>query len=206
METYASTGVEADALSSRQRLEQIVRADPYLMQLLRVARIADLPQWRVVAGCVYQTVWNSLTGRPRGTGINDYDVIYFDAADLSEESETEAENRIRTGLPSFPGPIEARNQARVHRWFEEYFGIPYSPLSCADEAITRYASTTHAVGIRLTHDDQLDVFAPFGLDDIFDMVVRPNHALPNKATHERKAARARATWPELRIIAWDAKE
>jgi uncharacterized protein len=49
----------------------------------------------------------------------------------------------------------------------------------------------------LTHGDRLDVFAPFGLDDIFGMIVRPNHALSNKATHERKAARAREIGPEL---------
>ncbi len=186
-----------------ERLEQIVRADTPLMELLKAARDADLPQWRVVAGCIYQTVWNSLTGRPVGTGINDYDLLYFDGADLSEESERATENNIRARLPSFPAPIEVCNQARVHLWFEQYFGIPYAPLSSADEALTRYASTTHAVGVRLTHDDRLDVFAPFGLDDIFAMVIRPNYALPNKATHEKKAARARAVWPELRIVPWD---
>ena len=35
-----------------------------------------------VAGCLYQTVWNVLTGRDRGTGIEDYDLIYFDDGDL----------------------------------------------------------------------------------------------------------------------------
>jgi hypothetical protein len=188
-----------------EKLESIVRTDAHLMRLLTAARAADLPQWRVVAGCLYQTVWNSLLGRPQGTGINDYDLVYFDGADLSEESETATESRIRAALPSFPAPIEVCNQARVHLWFEDYFGIPYAPLSSADEALTRYASATHAVGIRLTHDDRLDVFAPFGLDDIFEMIIRPNYALPNKATHEKKAARARAVWPEIKIISWDSK-
>jgi hypothetical protein len=43
---------------------------------------------------------------------------------------------------------------------------------------------------------QFDVFAPFGLEDIFAMVIRPNYALPNRETHERKAARAKSVWPE----------
>ena len=193
-----------DAVASlRERLERIVRADTDLMQLLNVARDQDLPQWRVVAGCIYQTVWNSLTGRPPRTGINDYDVSYFDASDLSAESEAAIERRFRAALPDFPAPIEVCNQARVHLWFEQHFGIAYAPLSSVDEAITRYASTTHAVGVRLMHDDRLDVFAPFGLDDIFAMIVRPNYALMNKATHEKKAARARATWPQVKVIPWD---
>jgi len=173
------------------------------MQLLKFAREADLPQWRVVAGCIYQTVWNTLTGRPPGTGINDYDLIYFDDTDLSQDREAATQNRIRGYLPAFPAPLEVCNQARVHLWFEDYFAIAYPRLSSADEALTRYASTTHAVGVRLMHDDRLDIFAPFGLDDVFAMIVRPNYGLPNRATHEKKAERAKALWPQLTVIPWD---
>ena len=176
-------------------LERIVRADVHLMDLLRTARDINLPQARVVAGCIYQSVWNVLTGRPKGTGINDYDLIYFDAGDMSEAAENAVEQGVRSRLPSFPAPIEARTQARVHLWFADHFGIAYSPLRSADEAITRYASATHAVGIRLRQDDSLDVFAPFGLQDIFEMVIRPNYALPNRETHERKAARVQSVRP-----------
>jgi len=186
------------------RLERIVRGDRTLIRILETARQSHLPQWRLVAGCIYQTIWNSLTGRPAGTGINDYDLIYFDETDLSEEAERAAENGLRDGIADLPLPLEVRNQARVHLWFEEYFGLPYPPLASADEAITRYASTTHAVGIRLTHDDRLDVFAPFGLQDIFSMTVRPNPVLANKATHERKAGRAKQIWPELTVVPWEA--
>lgn len=187
-----------------EELERIIRADSQLMRLLVAARALDLPKWRVVAGCIYQTVWNVLTARPHGTGINDYDLIYFDATDLSERAENETERQVRSALPDFPAPIEVRNQARVHLWFEDYFGIAYPPLASVEEAITRYASKTHAVGIRFGRDEEhLDIFAPFGLEDIFAMVVRPNHALPNKATHERKAERAKAVWPEVTVIPWD---
>jgi uncharacterized protein len=190
-------------LTGFEELGRIIRADSDLMRLLVAARALDLPGWRVVAGCLYQTVWNVLTARPRGTGINDYDLIYFDPADLTEAAENETELRVRTALPDFPAPIEVRNQARVHLWFEDYFGIAYSPLDSVEEAIRRYASATHAVGVRLGRDDSLDIFAPFGLDDIFAMVVRPNYALPNKATHDRKAARVKAVWPELTVIPWE---
>lgn len=183
-------------------LERIVRNDLQLMQILRVARELDLPQWRLVAGCIYQTVWNVLTNRAPGTGINDYDLIYFDPDDLSEATERATEQRVRESLPHLSAPIEVRNQARVHLWFEEYFGIPYAPLRSADEAIDRYASATHSVGLRLLEDDRLDLYAPFGLEDIFAMVVRPNYALPNQATHDRKAKRIQAVWPEVTVIPW----
>jgi hypothetical protein len=204
MGTIGANRVEAALITvpGYAELERIVRADLDLMDLLYTAREINLPQCRVVAGCIYQSVWSVLTGRPRGTGINDYDLIYFDPGDISEGAEKAIEKAVQSRLPAFPAPIEVRNQARVHLWFEGYFGIAYPPLRSADEAITRYASATHAVGIRLMQDDQLDVFAPFGLEDIFAMVIRPNYALPNQETHERKAARAKSVWPEVTIIPW----
>ena len=188
----------------RDRLEDIVRADPGLMTLLVRLRDLGLPQWRLVAGCLYQTVWNVLTGRPRGTGIRDYDLIYFDPDDLSYEAEDRVIQRVAAATAPGIGPVEARNQARVHLWFEARFGLPYSPLSSADEALRRYASVVHAVGVRLDEAGRLDVVAPFGFDDLFGMVIRPNPALDNAASHRAKATRARAIWPEVTVIPWSS--
>jgi hypothetical protein len=186
----------------RRRLEEIVRGDPDLMGLLTAAREVGLPQWRVVAGCLYQTAWNVLTNKPARTGIKDYDLIYFDARDLSWEAEDQVAQRVALRMGHLPAPVEVRNQARVHLWFKQRFGADYSPLRCADEALTRYASFVHAVGVRLERDDSLDIVAPFGLDDFFNMVIRPNRVLDNAASHEAKAARAKVIWPEVTVIPW----
>jgi hypothetical protein len=180
----------------------IIRADPSLMRLLDRLRAIGLPQWRLVAGCLYQTVWNVLTHRPRGTGINDYDVIYFDADDLSWEAEDTAIRRVAAGTVGCVGPVQVRNQARVHLWFAGRFGCNYPRLRCADESLRYYASIVHAIGVRLEPDDSLDVAAPFGLDDMFAMRIRPNHALDNAASHTAKAARAKAIWPEVVVEPW----
>jgi uncharacterized protein len=188
------------------RFETIVRSDPNLMQLLASIRGVQLPQWRLVAGCLYQTVWNVLTGRDRGAGIKDYDLIYFDDGDLSWAAEDRVIRRIAAATRGCVGPVEVRNQARVHLWFETRFGTAYPQLSSADEAIQRYASIVHAIGVRLEDDDRLDVAAPFGLEDLFSMVIRPNYALENAVGHMRKARRAQAIWPEVIVAPWNEKE
>ncbi len=190
----------------RQRFERIIRADPDLMHLLVRIRGLELPQWRLVAGCLYQTVWNVLTGRLPRTGIKDYDLSYFDAANLSWPAEDRVIRRLAAATRGFVGPVEVRNQARVHLWFEQRFGTPYPPLRCADEALERYASVVHTVGVRLEPDGRLDVAAPFGLGDLFAMVIRPNRALDNQASHQVKAARAQAIWPEVTVIPWDGDD
>ena len=178
------------------RLERIIRSDPDLMRLLECLCDVGLPRWRLVSGCLYQTVWNVLTGRPHGTGIQDFDVIYFDADDLSWAAEDAVIRRVVAS-----GPLQIRNQARVHLWYEQHFGAPYAPLRSADEALSRYPITVQAVGARLERDGRLDIIAPFGLHDLFGMVMRPNPEFPHPATFAAKAARARAIWPEVIVIA-----
>ena len=186
------------------RFVTIIRADPGLMHLMRRLRDLHLPQWRLVSGCLYQTVWNVLTDRPRGTGIKDYDLIYFDAGDLSWAAEDAIIRRVAAVTADCIGPVETRNQARVHLWFPDRFGSPYPQLRSADESLRFYASLAHAVGVRLEHDDRLDVIAPFGLADVFSMLIRPNYALDNAPSHTTKAQRAKLVWPEVTVLPWDA--
>jgi hypothetical protein len=185
-----------------RRFAAIVRADPDLSRLLCAARDLALPQWRVVAGCLYQTVWNVLADRPARTGIKDYDLVYFDDTDLSWEAEDHVVRRVEARISNLPAPVEVRNQARVHLWFKQRFGVDYPPLRSADDGLTRYASVVHAIGVRLEADNRLDIIAPFGLDDLFAMVIRPNRVMANKASYEAKAARAKAIWPELVVVPW----
>jgi hypothetical protein len=184
----------------RAELEAIIRADPDLIRLLTLLRELDLPQGRLVAGALYQTVWNVLSGLPRGAGMRDYDVIYFDDSDLSFEAEDVVIRRVAAAASGFKVPIETRNQARVHLWYERRFGAPYPRLASADQALAFYATITHAVGVRLEADGRLDVIAPFGLDDIFEMILRRNPACPNRTSHGEKAMRAKAIWPRLRVV------
>jgi hypothetical protein len=186
----------------RQRFAAIIHSDPGLMHLLERLRALELPQWRLVAGCLYQTVWNTLTDRPRGAGIKDYDVIYFDADDRSWEAEDTVIRRVAAATQDCVGPVQVRNQARVHLWFADRFGCNYPQLSCADESLCYYASLVHAVGVRMTEDGHLDIAAPFGLEDVFAMRIRPNRALDNATSHTEKAARAKANWPQIVIEPW----
>ena len=92
----------------------------------------------------------------------------------------------------------------MHLWFAERFGCAYPPLASADESLRYYASIVHAVGVRLEHDGRLDIAAPFGLDDMFAMRIRPNRTLANQASYISKAARAQAIWPEVVVEPWAA--
>jgi uncharacterized protein len=190
-------GDEASESELRERLTEIVRATPPLMQVILVARHLRLPDWLVFSGAVYQPVLNHLTGRPPDFGIKDYDFGYFDASDLSYEAEDEVIRQVRAAFDEpLRSMVEVRNQARVHLWFEAKFGEPYTPLSCTPQALERFASATFAVGVRLESDDRLHIVAPFGLADLFALRLRPN---PRRRTvgFARASADVRRRWPEV---------
>lgn len=183
-------------------LEGIVRASPLLMQSLAGARDMNLPDWRLVSGAIYNTVWNALTRRPPLTGIKDVDLFYWDDGDLSYEAEDLVIQRGKQVFAGSPVPVEVRNQARVHLWFERHFGTPYAPLRSSAEGVDRFATRAHAVSVRLESDDTISIYAPYGLDDLFAFRVAPNRLIANRLTHETKAARAKAIWPELVVEPW----
>jgi hypothetical protein len=187
--------------ASTLRLEAIVRASPRLMRVLEIARELDLPDWRIVSGAVYQTVWNALTGRDADYGLRDFDLFYYDASDLSYAAEDVVIRRAAAAFPAdLASLVEVRNQARVHLWFEDHFGEPYAPLGCSDEALGRFVAPAFAVGVRLERDGRLDVAAPLGLDDLFAMRIRPNPTRGLAAGWAKVVASARARWPELTVI------
>jgi hypothetical protein len=179
------------------RLAMILTEAPALMTVLRAARALDLPDWMVFSGAIYQPVWNHLTGRPLEHGLKDYDLAYFDAADLSYEAEDLVIRRAAESFdPAMRDLVEVRNQARVHLWFEDHFGEAYAPLASSAEALERFVAPTFAVGVRLLDDDQFRVFAPFGLDDLFAMRLAPNPGRRSRA-YGKVAASIRERWPEI---------
>lgn len=194
----------ADDDTQRAALETIIRRQPVLMAVLEGLRDMALPDHLLVAGAIYNEVWNHLTERPTLTGVNDLDVFYFDASDLGWDAEDRVIQLCEARFGALPVPVQVRNQARVHLWFEQKFGSPFSPLTSAAEMLGRYASKTHAVGARLDADDQLEIVAPFGLDDLFSFRMVPNPVLDNRVSHASKGARAKAIWPELTVIPWPA--
>lgn len=181
---------------------RIVAADPLLDETLARAGALALPDWLVVSGALYNSVWNHLTSKPSGYGIKDVDLFYFDDADLSYEAEDAVIRRAAEHFDGLPLPVEVRNQARVHLWYPVKFGRDCPRYRNASEPVSYFASKTHAVGVRYNSEGAPELVAPFGLDDIFSFRITPNRALDNQRTHEAKGRRAKEYWPEISVVPW----
>ena len=158
-----------------------------------------LPDAWLVSGCLVQSVWNTLTDRPIGYGISDYDIFYFDA-DTSWEAEDRVIRQFDPVARQLAVPVQVRNQARVHLWYQLKFGRPYPPLGRSTEGIDRFLTRNTKVGIRRC-DGHDEVYAPNGFDDIARLLITPNQSANfSHARYFEKAARWKSLWPELTLV------
>lgn len=177
----------------------LIQENPSNAAILDRAPTLGLADAWLVSGSLFQTVWNALTNRPVSHGIKDYDIFYFDS-DTSYEAEDAHIRRAADLFADLDIGIEVRNQARVHLWYKDHFGIDYTPLSSACEGIDRFLAIACKVGVSL--DGQQRIYAPDGLDDMAQLRIRPNASANFSAEHyAAKCARWQGMWPELTIEA-----
>jgi hypothetical protein len=188
------------AMASRD-LEAVLRANPVCAAILDGAGALGLPDWYLGAGAVAQTVWNCAHDRNPGSDILDYDLVYFDPGNLSGEAEEAAEQAALAAFGHFGARIDVTNEARVHLWYERKFGVKLEPYASARAAIATWPTTASSIGVT-SRQGRFTVHAPFGTDDLWALIVRPNKTLVTRQVYEAKVARWSAVWPQLTIVPW----
>jgi uncharacterized protein len=154
----------------------------------------ELPNSWLVAGCLFQTVWNVQAGLRPESGIKDYDLFYFDPSDLSDAAEAEAQARVECALNDFGVTVEVANQARVHLWYPAHFGRPYPALTSVEDGIRRFLVRETCVGIRPGQ-----WYVPYGLSGLYAGTLTPNSATPYPELFEKKVASYAARWNWLTV-------
>ena len=181
---------------------ELAPKNPVIEEILRRTPRLELPHWYLGGGCVAQTIWSLAHGFEPTYGIRDYDLVYFDPCDLSWEGEDAIITRARKLFDDLGAAIEVRNEARVHLWYAKHFGYEIAPYQSVEHAIYSWPTTAASIGICAPPDASCYVYAPFGLNDLLGMIVRPNKTQITREIYEGKAARWRAVWPKLTILPW----
>jgi uncharacterized protein len=184
------------------KLKVALGQNEWLAEILGRFEEIALPDSWLVAGCIAQTIWNLRFGKPAEFGLKDVDLIYFDPQDLSAETEAGHERRLRDVFRGLPIKLDVKNEARVHLWYKDRFGSAITPYSSSADAIATFPTSATAVGVRRVCG-KFECCAPFALDDLFGLVVRPNKRQITRAIYEAKVDRWRPIWPRLIFLPWD---
>jgi len=76
-----------------------------------------------------------------------------------------------------------KNQASFARW-----RAGRRPYSSTEDGIADWLHTATAVGVRCDRHAQWEFFIPYGLDDLFNGIIRPTPAHTQNPDAEQKAA------------------
>ena len=179
-----------------QNFIQDIRRNKYNQRIIESLERLELKDCWLVAGCLFQTVWNLAQGVEPEASIKDYDIFYFDEDDLSKETEEQNQQRVNAKFAELDINVEVKNQARVHLWYENYFGYAYPKLKSSKDGIDRFLILETCVGISST-DGKLEVYAPNGLEAIYSGVLSPNPRTDYRALYDEKCRSYRERWPWL---------
>lgn len=195
-------GYNVDLTTQMKQLEDILMSSQTIQACVKRASHLDIENYYIGAGCITQTVWNYLSNLPLDYGIKDIDFVYYDNDNLDYTSENEIVTKLKQLYSDLNIEIDVKNQARVHLWYEERFGYPIEPYPSLEAAINTWPTTATAIGIRMDHHNELKVYAPFGLNDLFGKIVRANKAQITKEIFEAKASKWQSKWRDLTVIPW----
>ena len=181
-------------------LEKILMKNEDLISILKVLESIGIDNCYVGAGSINQTVFNYYHGYQINYGIKDYDIVYFDE-DLSYEKEDKVIKEIKNKPGILSDMVDIKNEARVHLWYNEKYQTKREPYSSVEDAIASWGATITCVGVRMKNG-KLEVYAPYGLEDIFGMIIRPVKKDFSKEMYDERAIRWQRKWPMLKKIEW----
>lgn len=180
-------------MKNRSDLEQALLADKDMKRILEIVASLEVEDAWLCAGTLRNFLWN---GGVFDLGT-DVDVIFQDAA-VSYEETLAIEKYLRQTYPSYQW--EVKNQVYMHQH------SPHTqPYTSSKDAMSKYPERCTAIGARLLVDGQVEIYCPYGLEEILRYRVRPTpHFQENP---ERMSLyRSRLTkknwqqkWPNLQI-------
>jgi len=169
------------------------------MRALEAASELGLASWCIGAGAIRNLVWDHLHGFDRQTQAEDIDLVFHDTSDLTPGLERSLASALARQAPTLEWDVV--NQARVHLWLPTPLGLPVAPLTSLVEGVASWPEVATCVGVTLNASGTMEVIAPHGLDDLFDMVVRWNPRRVSKKVFLERVIEKRFAerWPKVKI-------
>ena len=172
----------------QHELQKLLLADPLRMQALSAVRELQLPDGWIGAGLVRDAVWDHLHGYGQQPIAGDVDVVWFDAERCDPALDTQLQSKLNQLSPGFDWSV--KNQARMHLRNGD------TPYLSTQHALSYWPETVTAVAVRLTASDLIEVIAPFGLDDLFELRLRPGPGFEGEKVGIFRERVVRKRWVE----------
>ena len=178
---------------TEKEILELIKKDEWMMSILRTARSLNLPDWIIGAGFVRNKVWDHLHGYTERTPLADIDLIYFDPAHIDELQEKEYDKKLHQLIDV---QWSTKNQARMHVINGN------TPFTSAEDGLAHWIETPTCTGVTLLDNDTLQLIAPYGIEDLVHLRVRPVNPEKDITLYRERVAKKKwkEIWPKLEIL------
>lgn len=149
----------------QEALQGLLLDDSIRMEALCAVQSLKLNDGWIGAGFVRDAVWDRLHGYKQKPISGDVDVVWFDSERCNPVHDSNLEEQLCQHFPAFDWSV--KNQARMH---QRNGNRPY--LS-TENALLNWPETATAIAVRIGETNPLEIIAPYGLDDLFELRLRP---------------------------------
>ncbi|MDC0693155.1 nucleotidyltransferase family protein [Klebsiella pasteurii] len=177
-------------------LQSVLLNDPIRMNALYAVQALELNDGWIGAGFVRDAVWDHLHSYGLRPVSGDVDVVWFDAKSATSACDSALEERLSQQNSAFNWSV--KNQARMHQ------RNGHQPYHSTENALLYWPETATAMAVRMGGTDHIEIIAPYGLDDLFELRLRPT---PVFAQHKLAIFRQRVVekrwlqrYPGLRLL------
>lgn len=180
----------------QEALQRLLLDDPIRMQALYAVQALTLRDGWIGAGFVRDAVWDSLHGYGQKPVSGDVDVVWFDAERDDPAYDSDLEKKLGQQMPEFNWSV--KNQARMHQRNGN------DPYPSTENALLNWPETATAVAVRVGDSNIIEFIAPYGLDDLFELRLRPTppfeHEKRDVFRQRVSAKRWLERYPMLKLI------
>lgn len=181
----------------QEALQRLLLDDPVRMKALYTVRALKLSDGWIGAGFVRDAVWDHLHGYGQRLVSGDVDVVWFDSERCNPAHDSYLEKRLSQQPPTFNWSV--KNQARMHQRNGN------DPYLSTENALLYWPETATAVAVRVGRTNLIEIIAPYGLDDLFELRLRPTPLFERERLNIFRQRVAAKRWmeryPMLQLIA-----
>lgn len=189
-------------MNNKVKLCSVLSENKDLMMILNILDTFNLKNYYIHGEIIYQSVWNYLENRTLSYKNRRISIVYYDESDVSLRKEVQVEKDLLKILSRYGMfyEINIHNAARVHLERSKH-PILNRPTSGNSEQILDEASMSIAsIGIRQVKNE-LIVYAPYDVKDVFDKTLRPiYHANSSGQTYNRHCNIITKDWENIKVI------
>ncbi len=146
-------------------IQSLLMSDPLRYRVLEVVAAPNLPDCWIGAGFVRDAIWDDLHGYGITEPNGDVDVIWYNREMPPENFDRHIEQQLRNTIPGLLWSV--KNQARMHLRNGD------APYASTSDAMRHWPETATAVAARLGGCGVIEISAPCGTDDLFELRLRP---------------------------------